>query len=55
MLADDSATFTEPVAEATDIPSDIHSNTKVLVTDGLQTTVHQNGGQIKQVKKFRYL
>lgn len=54
MFADDSAIFTEPVAEATDILSNIarvmqssglniNSNkTKVLATDGLQTIVHLN-------------
>lgn len=54
MFADDTAIFTEPVAEATDILSNIarvmqssglniNSNkTKVLATDGLQTIVHLN-------------
>lgn len=63
MFADDSALFTKPVAEATDILDNttrvmvssglkINSKkTKFLATDGLQTIVHFNGVQLKQVKE----
>uniref|UniRef100_A0A914W8L9 Reverse transcriptase domain-containing protein n=1 Tax=Plectus sambesii TaxID=2011161 RepID=A0A914W8L9_9BILA len=67
MFADDGAVFADTDAEATDTLYNIAriaqsyglkinaEKTKALTTDGSPAHVHLNGGQIEQVREFKYL